>query len=414
MIKEPKYFFDKGYGTLSNNKFKTDVEFELFLISGEVVIYCKTKKLSPFVFVNSDNLTLSGFTEENKKIQANNLLAPLITNDFIELVPNPFVFIGDYFDNFYDQISFPITNLFDVRLDLNFNGFDINIKPHGEKIQERISRYWKIPQVGTIIKLTKKTEVITNYEVTINSIILLLSLAKGRHISFAVMKQYQKDKQLTVLGNKFCSNNYIHEIVPTSYLSDFLMNGTKVLTSWSNDEILDFKTVLEYLNDTDTGYLDDRVFRIMQCWEIVANRWSNASKKLPTELNGLKQSLRRILKSWHTEFTNYDVEKFWDNRILGSLKWQKNITTLEDTLARYCIDNSKLKVDFKKLVDYRNAVAHSGRLGKEKPIVELITAQFSLRLVLLRLLDYDNKVLDYRFSNEDYIKPIDIKVFLTS
>lgn len=52
-------------------------------------------------------------------------------------------------------------------------------------------------------------------------------------------------------------------------------------------------------------------------------------KQLPIELEKLKESIKPILREWHNENLNFDKDRFWDNRIYDSLKWDKTIKIIE-------------------------------------------------------------------------------------
>lgn len=159
--------------------------------------------------------------------------------------------------------------------------------------------------------------------------------------------------------------------------------------------MIDFRTILEYLNETDHGYLDDRILRIVQCWEIVSSTWNNQKPNLSPEVVELKCSLKQTLKEWHKKFPGFDKDGLIGDRLHKGLEWDRVINLLNGTLIKFEIDNSAVKIDFPKIVKLRNSVAHKGRFGDEDALDDLIKAQFGIRLVLLRILGYDGQIIDY-------------------
>lgn len=97
---------------------------------------------------------------------------------------------------------------------------------------------------------------------------------------------------------------------------------------------------------------------------------------------------------------------FWSGRIHKSLEWEKTFKLLEDVLVSQNLDLKKLDVDFSKLVELRHEVAHSGRFGSVNAIKDLVNGQFALRLYLLKILDFNGKIRDYRGTDRSKFKDI--------
>ena len=401
MINSPDFYTAKGIGVLTDGKISRRVAIELFLTNQEVVLFCLPTEGSLHLFFDSNQLNLTGKTDSGEVIRADNLLFRRITNSYIELISNEKVYVGDYYDSKKnaDRIDFYISNLFDLNFSFTFNGYTIEIKSEGELIKERISMYWRLPQVGSIVTITKPNTSIDEYLKIINFLIWILSLAFGRHLSFGIYHIFNNERNYKAIFNNFSSWYFINSIIPKNNLNDLLSNGLSVLYGFDETSLIDFRTVLEFLNETDQGYLDDRILKIVQCWEIVSNKWNSRKQSKSPELTELKCNLKQMLKEWHKKYPEFDKNCLIDDRIHKALDWEKAVVLLNSTLNEFNLDISILDIDFFKLIRLRNSVAHKGRIEDEDALADLLKAQFGIRLVLLRLLGYGGQIIKYIEDN---------------
>lgn len=397
MISSPDFYYARGIGILTDGIISRRVTVEIFLTNQEVVLYCLPTEGTPHVFLDSEKLSITGKTDDGDVIRADNLLFRRITYQYIELISNESVYVGDYYDSkkYADRIDYYITNLFDLNLAFSFHGYTIEIKSERESIKERISLYWKLPQVGSVITVTKSNDSIKDYLKIINYVLWILSLSTGRHLSFGIQHIFYDEKNYKAIHNNFSSYNHIHDIIPKNSIKYLLSKGLIILNEFDKSNLIDFRTILEYLNETDHGYLDDRILRIVQCWEIVSSTWNNQKQNLSPEVVELKCSLKQTLKEWHKKFPGFDKDGLIGDRLHKGLEWDRVINLLNGTLIKFGIDNSAVKIDFPKIIKLRNSVAHKGRFGDEDALDDLLKAQFGIRLVLLRILGYDGQIIDY-------------------
>jgi hypothetical protein len=406
MISNPKIFFDQGVGKLTNGKVTISVIFDIFMTNQEPVIYCYPDKSYLNDFLLENRLSLTGKTVSGNVVRADNLLH-IDFDTFIELLTNDKIYIGHYFDykNTANKIEFHITNLFELNHNFSFEGFNINISSSIEPILQRISIYWRLPQVASIITLEKEGETIDEYLNFINFLIIPISIATGRHISFGIQHIYNENRNYKALHNNFSSCNFIKQIIPDTSLNAFISSGMEKVKNLEHSKYLDLKTINEYLNETDHGYLDDRILRLVQCWEILANSWVKSKPKLTVEIQELKSEIKENLKGWHEKYPDLDKDRLLDDRLHKALEWEKSVSLLEGILKDFNLDNDILKIDFPRLIKLRNSVAHSGRFEEEDTLHDLLKGQFGLRLIILRIFGYEGSVNDY-ISGE--IKPINI------
>jgi len=149
--------------------------------------------------------------------------------------------------------------------------------------------------------------------------------------------------------------------------------------------------------NTHKGYLDTRLFQIMQAWEFVANSWGPRGCLSPEEKD-LKQRVKATCKEWRKDHKGIDPDGQWADRIQFAFRWPK----VKDAISRYTsslgVNLASLGVDLERLKCARDSVAHTGKLpegfvsDKQETLDLLIRAQNAMQLVLLSELGYQGKV----------------------
>jgi hypothetical protein len=394
MIESPAYYKTEGNGKLYVGRYNFKVEFQVFLINQDCVIYCKMDK-SPDLEIDIDystNWSLKGFTKDKRSFFATHLMITELNSGFIELITNNRIIIGDYFDFAADKIVYPLANLFYINFETNIYDFKISLKSERRSIKKNISNYWGIPQVGAKLILEKNNEPIDSYTKIANYILQLLSIGSGRHLAISIQNFFYESKRYTLLQNNQMSSNYISPLLLQNEYPNLLKEGIPILKSWSIDKFKDLRIIQHYLNSTDRGFVDDRILKLIQCYEIIAHNWIHLDYKISSELLNLKKKIKITIKEWKQEFPEYDITGFWSGRIHKSLEWEKTVKLLEKVLLSQNLDLQKLNVDFNKLVELRHAVAHKGRFGKVDALNELINGQYALRIFLLKTFNYNGKI----------------------
>lgn len=398
MIERPEYFMVEGIGSLFAERYNFNVVFQLFLINQEIVIFCKMDR-PPVLEIDIDfshNWTLKGNLKQERPFFASNLMITQLNEEFIELISNGNAIIGEYFESTADKVIFPLYNLFNTEFETKIDDFIIKIKPGENRISENISKYWRIPQIGAELILEKEGGTINSFIKIAHYVTSLLSLGTGRQLSIGIQKFKSRGKSFTLIQNNFASPNYISPILLSNDLPSLLTTGIEILKCWKPDKFKDFRIILEYLNATDKGYVDDRLLNLVQSYEIVAHNWLKKDYNLPPELVELKQNLKSTIKVWKKQFPDYDPNGFWSGRIHKSLEWEKTVKLLENVIESQQLNIEKLNIDFNYLVELRHAVAHKGRFGNKNAFENLQNSQFALRLFLLKTFGFNGKVNDYR------------------
>ena len=170
---------------------------------------------------------------------------------------------------------------------------------------------------------------------------------------------------------------------------------------------------VNYINSTSKGYLEERLLRIAQAWELLSTDWIKDLNEVPDPIENLKVKLRNSLKQWRADFPEFDKTGFWSGRVLKSLSWDKSISKAEQLASKYSINLEIINLDLKMLFNDRNSVAHSGRFEDysvdRMPLID--SAVIGLQLILLRKLGYTGLI---HTSENQWTAYKKIEEFLTS
>ena len=119
---------------------------------------------------------------------------------------------------------------------------------------------------------------------------------------------------------------------------------------------------------------------------------------LPESVISLRSRLLEALRQWKKEHPNSDPHGFWGSRISSIFDWPKLKDAIERLAASFGLDFEQVALDINLLKEARDSVAHSGKLsenftGPDRQALDLlITAQYCLQLLLLRMLTYKGRV----------------------
>jgi len=197
-------------------------------------------------------------------------------------------------------------------------------------------------------------------------------------------------------------------LIPENCLNEFLAQSFGQWQSWSKDDQALATRVLSYLNMSTVGYLDVRLFHVMQALESLANAWLVAPA-LSDELQSLRQGFLDTYRDWRDPPAK-DPDGFWGSRICSIFDWARLRQQLEELFTSMCIDLDKLELDLGVLKKARDGVGHSGILPEElggnptDALRHLQTAQLALQLLLLSKLGYSGKLCDRR---ADWVQIVD-------
>lgn len=388
-----------GFGILFKNEFSFDIEFRYYLINEKGILFCISKE--PLPVIHRFNLLDSkwkiiGKNQQGKVFQSNDLIITKFTNEhYFEFEQDNDIIIGDLLiSNETDSAKYWVLNLFINDLTFTYSNFIVEIRRESTYEQELVAKYWQIPQFGSSITLIRKNGSNELYEKLINSIIILLTLALGKSLSIPLREFDKNGNRITLISSARPTHRKIQSIVPENSIRQFLETTLLYFETDFENKYFEMRTLLEYINSTDIGYLDDRVLSMIQVYEIVAKKWGN-KYELPAELKDLKTNIKEGVTQWHKRHSTFD-KSFICQRLTDALAWQKTTKTLESLLENLNFNQDVLKVDFESLVGWRHKVAHEGMLhsvDNNEVADKLLDAQFAIRLLILKKIGYTGKVL---------------------
>lgn len=408
-----KPFIIKHFGKakLHHDEFVIDVDFSYYLINEKGVLFCTSHKPLPFlqrISVENSKWKLIGRNQEDKSFRSLDLILTKYDGEnSFEFIQNKDIIIGEIIrESENDHATYWVYNFFVENFEFEYSGFKIEINRISNCDHELVEKYWQIPQFGSTIKLIKKNSSKESYDTLINSIVTLLSLAFGKSLSFPLREFVKSGHSLVLISNARPTHRKIQSIIPEESIGLYLEEVLPYFDEEFDINYLELRTLLEYVNSTDIGYLDDRVLSMVQAWEIIANNLGR-SYEIAKEIKELKKNIRLIIKEWHQKYPNFDKAMI-SQRISDSLSWEKTTKRLEDLLEHFKLNRKVLDVDFKSLVKWRHKVAHEGVLRSEdnnNVADKLLDAQFAARLLILKRIGYSGLVL----PNKGYfsLKPID-------
>ncbi|NQU52072.1 MAG: hypothetical protein HQ522_05990, partial [Bacteroidetes bacterium] len=306
IFENPQIIIYAGKAKLFKDDFEIDVTFRYYLINEKGVLFCtsfETLPISHKFSLYKSKWNIIGRTKEGNPFRSLDLFITKFDGEKeFEFELQKDIIIGEILtDKTNNAATYKVLNLFAEDFKFNYKGFSVDIKNISTKEHELIEKYWQIPQFTSIIRLTKKGERQEEYDKLINSLIMLLTLATGKSLSFPV-QEFEKDgRSIVLVNNARSTSRKIQSIIPKKYHAKYLTETLPYFDEEFDIKYKEIRTLLEYVNDTDKGYLDDRILSMIQAWEIIANNWGE-KYEIPEEINELKGNLKPVIKEWHNKY----------------------------------------------------------------------------------------------------------------
>jgi len=227
----------------------------------------------------------------------------------------------------------------------------------------------------------------------------LMSLGLGRSIIFDRQIFKDNNEESQVFRKMSDPINEGVQIVPEFCLDEYLIKTIPKWQSQSKEEENALFVAINYLNQTKNSFIEDRILKVTQAWESLAEFWEIESD-LDDRLLQLKNQLKDTYKKWREENDVSDIDDSGQigSKISSSINQEKLLSRLEGLTTRFQLNKAKLNLKFKELKSLRDQVAHTGRInisGKEAyPILE--SALKGLQIIILDHLGYDGLVIYHK------------------
>jgi hypothetical protein len=307
--------------------------------------------------------------------------------------------LGTQLDDHPIQSHFPLVGYFEGPFTLNHHEWEITTESSDQLENAKIiSNRWRLPTEGMLMKLVGPGANTEEHLKMARAIMTLASLAAGtgvsshRHIFNWGKGELEVWRCMT--GDERGPGPVVPSLEMTKYLQATLVNF-EGLTPEKRSAL---RLAIDYINLSANGYLDTRLFHIIQPWEFLARTWQQEGK-LSKEVQCLRSRLKRIIKEWRLNHIDIDPHGFWGSRVLSVFDWPKLKDEIEQLARRFGLNLNLLGLDLDKLKLARDNVAHSGKLSenlsgdeKEHALNLLTQGRRCLQLLLLRMLGYDGRV----------------------
>lgn len=225
----------------------------------------------------------------------------------------------------------------------------------------------------------------------------LLSLAVGKRIIFNKQFYYDNTNLESISREMAASINEGQPIIPNSKIDKYLLQVFNKYSSFSKEDKNQFFTCTDYLNQTKSGFIEDRVLHTAIAWESLAE-YLKVKSELPTHLLELRSLLKTTLNEWRTKNTSNDPNGELGSRILAAIDREKLLDKLFNLTTQFNLNYSLLGLDFYKLKELRDSVAHSGRISISGSEVYRIMepAIRGLQIILLTWIEYSGLINSHR------------------
>lgn len=330
---------------------------------------------------------LNGYLDDGTIVESNDFFPTRFGEFFVNEVT-----IGESITH-SNVSSFPLVGYYKSKFSFGYNGYEIKVAE--EKDVDEESRFYRrtgTMREGVTLKIIKQNHSIADsFEIAL-SITRLLSIVTGNNVVFN--KRIFDDKY-TVHRRSVFEDSSFKNVIPYEWIGEYFQSAIKAWNEFDTEDKKLFENITSYLNSAGgSGYLDERMFKVAQSWEMAASKWSNNNVSMPDGILDLKRRLKSTWKEWRTYYPEIDKEGFLNSRILNSLEWDSFINKVERLAKDFEIDNTKLNLNFRLLKNnVRDKVAHEGRMIPFDNAHDLLTSlKFGLKLILLKKLNYKGEV----------------------
>lgn len=386
----------KGSGILKSITEEIKLDFDLVIYPHTVRIFSDYKI---GLFSKLGDWSFQGQIEDGQiEVSSPVLMLFSANNKGIKLMPQKEFIIGNFNNNQIVSAEFPLIGYYGDEAEFEYENCLYRIGGDKQKAdqQEILSKTWEVQLEGYGLEI--KSSNLDNDEFVKRAIIItdMLSLATGNEIGFnRQIYNYLDGSSCEIWRSQHLDDFGAYECVPHFRISYYLKQCFPIwLEQISETEKKTINVAVNYINSTSKGYLEERLLRIAQAWELVSTDWIGDLNEVPKHIGNLKVRLKDSLKTWRNDFPEVDKAGFWTGRVLNSLSWDKSIAKSEKLASKYQINLDAIKLDLRMLFDDRNSVAHSGRFKDyaEDRIPLIDSAVLGLQLILLRKLGYTDMI----------------------
>jgi hypothetical protein len=345
---------------------------------------------------------LNGFLRDGRPIRSDILHVtqeqPRERSRGCELTATEGVYLGQVRENPPPKSQYRLTGFFEGAFSFTYKGWDISSIPcPNPGTAQSMAKKWRCPVEGVTLEMNHINATSDQHYDIARTIMLLLSLACGTGVACDRHFLIWENAELEIWRHMTGGEVGPGAIIPASEIVSFLLQVLPAWESLSQTQQRDFRLAIDYINLSAHGYLDTRLFNILQPWEFLAKTWEKKGELNPP-VRCLRSRLNTARKQWKNDYPESDPNGFWGTRISSIFDWPKLLDGIKQLSGSYGLDLERMGLDINLLKEARDSVAHSGRIpeqlsGSEGRASSLLSqGQYCLQLLLLRILGYRGPV----------------------
>ena len=405
-----------GVGEFCSDGLSFNVPFSLIQYLAKTVIIAK---INPELKKYDNNWKLKGFLNDDKKpIECEHLLLfsktisiPRgIEQDWKFMPLNADIIIGNKLDKPIKEAYYPLLSYFEGAFSLTDDRWNIEVikNPNSAEQTKSIAENWQIPIEGLTLHLSHPGATLEQYREKARQIAILLSLACGNEVTFhRQIISWDIDNEIEIWRRMKGGEYGPGVCVPI--ISKYLKETLPIWRTFSEKEQKEIQLAFTYINLSAKGYMDEKLLRISQAWEMLANVWGNQTKEVKDSakdpIKELIAEMNDAYRKWKVKYPDKDEDGFLKSRINDALNWDKVLKKINRLANSYKINTQIIGLNFQQLIKARNDVAHDCKMSEairnnanSSPYKLLMAAQFGLRILLLKKLGYSGKIVTSKYE----------------
>ena len=394
-----------GVGEFNSGTMKIAANFSVLWnpqCSSIVVENLPQKDVLISLFGGQPEWNLKGRLEDGRAIRARGMILERVSvgssASYAEFFPLSGINIGINKRLLPQTVKYKLIGFYEGEADCKIDGWQIRlVKPVGLPPQiGRFAKKRRLPSEGMILELSHKSSNLSHYDEKYRAISKLLALASGSGVTahrYSVTWQNSNSYEFWRHrpGDEFGPG----PVLPIGCFSQFLQQVLPNWESWSDEKREVVKLAIDYINLSAGGYLDARVFHIMQTWEFLANAWGATGKRTPAT-DDLGKEVKRTYQRWRKNHQTEDPDGLISRRLMSAFKWQRVRNSIIELALSRGLDLARLGIDLDRLKEARDSIAHTGKLPADLPRNDklldlLVRSQNALQLLLLTELGYQGR-----------------------
>jgi hypothetical protein len=392
-------FTDSGNGILEGPTESHSLAFLLHRQLSRVIVSIEQSAIGRSALQN-DTFRLSGSLLDERLINIDRLRwISAQEGGLVELIPwDCAVEIGQRGTGHPISSFFILTGIYEGQFDFTLGEWHIELySDKKSELNKKVSRGLGVPLEGSSLRISANKKPQDEHEKLATDIILLLSLACGTGVTFHRWSlDYSGCEQIEFWRSRPGEEMGPGSIIEPWGLGDYIKQALPIWNSISPDEKRALRIAITHLNNSGSGYLDNRLFQVAQTWEYLAKLWVPETD-LPEAQKELKNILRQARRAWAKSNPNADPHGLLGDRIAKAFDWPVLRQQIEELAAEFGVNLQALGLDIEHLKAARDSVAHSisleGVAASSGPHHELLMrAQYGLQIILLRRLHYNGLV----------------------